>query len=449
MIHRAILGVITDSGIALYSGTCGALTLIECDDDDSTNGAMSYINRTGLTPGATLYVRFWEYGNNNNGTFGICASTVIPCVATNIPYTQNFDGVSQPGLPTCVTVENTNSDTRFWKTCNTTSLGNATAISPVSAPNQMGIQYDTTNAMNDWFYLQGLNLTAGTAYRLTFYTRAYNFTGDNELIEVKYGTSPTSSTMSNSLFSTLTIIGNAPYIQKTIDFIPATTGIFYIGFHAVSPADTWYLFVDDVSVTLSPTCIFPSLSDTTNITSNSATINWRDPIVVPSNGYQYVVSTSNTTPAGAGTPAASLTANITGLSANTTYYIFVRSDCGGSFSTWTPYSSFYTGYCISTSTTSGFYINNFSTTGGIANITNNGSAYSPTGYSLVAQTVSQQPYGTVNFSSTFVGGSFGFNIWVDWNNDSDFDDFGEKVYGSGNYFSRTIQEVFQYRLAPL
>lgn len=65
-------GVMTDAGMAIYSGTCGALTLIECDDDDSPNGFMSFISRTGLTPGSTIYIRFWEYGNDNNGTFGLC-----------------------------------------------------------------------------------------------------------------------------------------------------------------------------------------------------------------------------------------------------------------------------------------------------------------------------------------------------------------------------------------
>ena len=71
-------GGITDGGMALYSGTCGALTLIECDDDDSANGLMSFIDRTGLTPGSTVYVRFWEYGNDNPGTFSICAHSPAP-----------------------------------------------------------------------------------------------------------------------------------------------------------------------------------------------------------------------------------------------------------------------------------------------------------------------------------------------------------------------------------
>jgi hypothetical protein len=71
-------GVITDGGMAIYSGVCGSLTLIECDDDDSANGLMPYIYRTGLTPGSTIYIRVWEYGNDNNGTFGICVTTPTP-----------------------------------------------------------------------------------------------------------------------------------------------------------------------------------------------------------------------------------------------------------------------------------------------------------------------------------------------------------------------------------
>nr|WP_294860159.1 T9SS type A sorting domain-containing protein [uncultured Fluviicola sp.] len=84
-------GVILDSGLAFYSGTCGSLTLIECDDDDSGNGNMSMINGTGLTPGSTVFIRVWEYGGDNNGTFSICASSPVPmtnddpCTAISLP----------------------------------------------------------------------------------------------------------------------------------------------------------------------------------------------------------------------------------------------------------------------------------------------------------------------------------------------------------------------------
>lgn len=80
-------GVITDSGMAVYSGTCSGLTLIECDDDDGT-GLMSYLSMSGLTAGSTIYIRVWEFGNDNNGTFGICVTSPVP------PTNDNCTGVS-------------------------------------------------------------------------------------------------------------------------------------------------------------------------------------------------------------------------------------------------------------------------------------------------------------------------------------------------------------------
>lgn len=75
-------GMITDGGMAAYSGSCdGSLTLIDCDDDASPNGLMPQLNLANLTPGDTLYIRFFEYGNDNAGTFEICVSIPPPPTA--------------------------------------------------------------------------------------------------------------------------------------------------------------------------------------------------------------------------------------------------------------------------------------------------------------------------------------------------------------------------------
>jgi hypothetical protein len=71
-------GVMLDGGMAVYSGTCASMTLIACDNDNSPNGAMPMLSLSGLTPGATLWIRVWENGNNNNGTFGICVVNPNP-----------------------------------------------------------------------------------------------------------------------------------------------------------------------------------------------------------------------------------------------------------------------------------------------------------------------------------------------------------------------------------
>ncbi|MCC3160623.1 fibronectin type III domain-containing protein [Hymenobacter sp. 15J16-1T3B] len=69
----------TDTGLALYSGSCGNLTLLGCDDDSSPNGSFSLLRRTGLTPGSTVYARVWKFNNTAGTDFTICAQTDAPC----------------------------------------------------------------------------------------------------------------------------------------------------------------------------------------------------------------------------------------------------------------------------------------------------------------------------------------------------------------------------------
>lgn len=77
-------GAITDGGLALYSGTCGSLTLIECNDDGSANGLMPMIDNGNLTPGSIVFIRFWEYGGDVSGTFGVCAFEPAPSCTDGI-----------------------------------------------------------------------------------------------------------------------------------------------------------------------------------------------------------------------------------------------------------------------------------------------------------------------------------------------------------------------------
>jgi len=72
------VGGVTDAGMSIYRGSIGSLTEIECDDDDSFNGAMSYITRSDFTPLETIYIRIWDYAGGTTGTFGISVSTPQP-----------------------------------------------------------------------------------------------------------------------------------------------------------------------------------------------------------------------------------------------------------------------------------------------------------------------------------------------------------------------------------
>ncbi|PHR73991.1 MAG: hypothetical protein COA67_01095 [Lutibacter sp.] len=71
-----------DSLIEAFSGTCGALTSIECDDDDST-GLFSILELTGLTPNSTIFIRVWESGGNDDEPFSISAYNASLSVEDN------------------------------------------------------------------------------------------------------------------------------------------------------------------------------------------------------------------------------------------------------------------------------------------------------------------------------------------------------------------------------
>lgn len=67
---------ISDTGMEVYSGSCGSLVSVECDDDDSADGFFSLVDLTGRAPGETLLIRVWEYGGGTEDTFQISVYNV-------------------------------------------------------------------------------------------------------------------------------------------------------------------------------------------------------------------------------------------------------------------------------------------------------------------------------------------------------------------------------------
>ncbi|MGV3459401.1 MAG: GEVED domain-containing protein [Flavobacterium sp.] len=185
------------------------------------------------------------------------------------------------------------------------------------------------------------------------------------------------------------------------------------------------------SINLSVPCTMPTGVMITN-TQNSASVNWTASTALPMDGYQYEVRTSgaagsgNTGLAASGT-ASGLSKVITGLSENTNYTVYLRSACASaSYSSWTTGTSFFTGFCTPAP---GSGIGN-----GITNVTygdvNNTTSTEPGhygDYTSLSGTVTRTTQATVNVS---LASAYNMKVWVDWNNDLDFNDAGEEVYSS-------------------
>ena len=104
---------------------------------------------------------------------------------------------------------------------------------------------------NAWFYTRGLYLDANNAYRLTFKYGSSN-TATTESLEVKYGTAAKADSM-QSLIVNYPSINNSTATTSVTDITPPQTGVYYFGFHAYSALNQDMLFLDDISVTQTPT----------------------------------------------------------------------------------------------------------------------------------------------------------------------------------------------------
>lgn len=71
-LNRQSLSGISTLVTEVYTGSCGSLVYQDCAD-------FSYpLSVSGLTPGDNVYFRFWDYSNNDQGTFEFCLGTPPP-----------------------------------------------------------------------------------------------------------------------------------------------------------------------------------------------------------------------------------------------------------------------------------------------------------------------------------------------------------------------------------
>lgn len=285
-------------------------------------GLVNSYTVTGLVPLTTYYYRVRAIGTGcsvNSNTITV----VNPCGYYTIPYTQNFDSFATGIIPPCYTRDNVNADGFQWQT---------QSISFSSASRSMHMAKSLTIDMDDWFFMPGLYLNGGTSYRLFFRYNTGNTSSVFENLRVRLGNGATITSMTETLMD-LPNINNSSFQIAIVDFIPVTTGVYYIGFQGYSIANQSFIAIDDISVTISPTCFEPTEVTVNSTGVTTASISWTASNPAPSSGYQYYVSTSNTPPIASTTPSGSVgagitTANITGLTSSTTYYVWVRGNCG-------------------------------------------------------------------------------------------------------------------------
>src|SRR5699024_8115508 len=204
------------------------------------------------------------------------------------------------------------------------------------------------NAENWIFY--PLDLTAGTSYELKLYARQNATSGAD--IEAAYGTANNAAAMTTSIIAS-SAVTSGDYQEFSGYFTPTSDGVYYIGIKVTTTFTPNYLSIDDISVDLAPSCLPPSDLASTGISTTTADIEWTAGDT--ETAWNISWGTPGYTPGDADEIDASSVINdaeyqITGLTADTHYDVYVQADCDADgMSTWAGPLEVFTGYCEATS----------------------------------------------------------------------------------------------------
>jgi len=209
------------------------------------------------------------------------------------------------------------------------------------------------------------------------------------------------------------------------------TGIVKIGFYAASSVSNEDndLSIDNFWVRTPPACSVPTALNVTTVTTTSAVLNWTNSLTGTAVDYNWEIQPQGTAQGTAGAisgTGASTGVTANGLSSSTNYDVFVQTNCGTPQSLWVGPISFYTGHCIPSPTS----VDNL----GITNVTmgtiNNTTGTETNNYGDYTTMIANAAQGaTFNIDITLeTGYDYDLFVWVDWNDDLDFDDAGEGYY---------------------
>ncbi|CAN5807280.1 hypothetical protein BH11BAC3_BH11BAC3_17000 [soil metagenome] len=201
--------------------------------------------------------------------------------------------------------------------------------------------YDFQPGNGAYLFTNAVNLTTGGPHVISFWMYRDNLYTSQDSISVYVNISQ-SVVGASFLGKVLRKRSYAPvesgpdgWYQYSFNVPPSFNGaVNYFIFSAVGRYGN-NLFMDDITVASPPSCGVPTAIGTTNYNyaGGTATLNWTAPALGTPVGYEWAINTTGVTPA-SGTAVASNSASISGIISGTINYLYVRTNCGGSYSTW-------------------------------------------------------------------------------------------------------------------
>jgi hypothetical protein len=244
---------------------------------------------------------------------------------SSFPFTENFNGVTTPALPSCFSQNDANADGDKWITYTTYGVGGTQCA---------GLYTDfNSGANNDYLIFPQFNLSGNQRLRFSVRARSSGEPNDYRVVLSTTDNSPASFT--TELLALQTVSSTTMTEITPID-LSSYSGNVWIAIQVPSGgADGYYLYIDDITVEAIPSCPGPSGISVGSITVSGASVSW-------SGTGTFILEYGATgftpgTGASAGTggtlinPATSAQV-ISGLAFSTGYDVYVRQDCTGSAS---------------------------------------------------------------------------------------------------------------------
>lgn len=216
---------------------------------ETTNSHFNPVVEGGMT---FAYSERWywtvgAYNDEGNDVAEPCRSFVTeedPAIYS-YPWIENFDSVAEGEMPedwTVISSQAAEGD-RIWHV--SFHYGGS------SAPNAAMVQSHHTHDKDEWMITLPFGMQAGQAYKISFALRGTGWGGISEAIAVHWGTEPTVDAMTgNPALYDNNQISYQEWTEESVIFTPPSTGIYYFGWHAYTPADAYYLAVDDIAVSI-------------------------------------------------------------------------------------------------------------------------------------------------------------------------------------------------------
>ncbi len=163
------------------------------------------------------------------------------------PYVNHFDSAD---ALSGYTIIDGNDDGKVW-----TYYQGASGAD--GEPGAARMTYNTDLAMDDWMITPPLKLEGGKAYKVSFQARA-NSDAYPERVEAKWGNAATAAAMTGVIVTPTDLGKN--WVELGAYIIPEADGIYYVGIHGISDEDTYYLYVDDLTVSAASATTVPGLA---------------------------------------------------------------------------------------------------------------------------------------------------------------------------------------------